>query len=314
MRVRRKIEITLAAVIVLVAATTLSACGEGESEDGDGLTVVATIPQVGDLVSNVGGDRVRVSQIVAAGSDPHGFEPRPSDVAATAEAVLIFRSGSDIDPWADHLATDSGSDAEVVDLSNALDDTGGEDLDPHWWHDPRNAIAAVELIAERLTAVDSADEAIFEENAARLGSQIERLDRQIADCLGGIDRAQRKLVTDHEAFGHFARRYGLEIIGTVIPARTSEAQPSARDMSRLSEAIEEHGVAAVFPETSLSPKLAEAIAAQTGAEVADPLWGDTLAPPGEEGSTYLGMMAANARAIAAGLSGGQVRCEIDVDE
>lgn len=311
---RRRIEITLAAVIVLVAATTLSACGEGESEDGDGLTVVATIPQVGDLVSNVGGDRVRVSQIVAAGSDPHGFEPRPSDVAATAEAVLIFRSGSDIDPWADHLATDSGSDAEVVDLSNALDDTGGEDLDPHWWHDPRNAIAAVELIAERLTAVDSADEAIFEENAARLGSQIERLDRQIADCLGGIDRAQRKLVTDHEAFGHFARRYGLEIIGTVIPARTSEAQPSARDMSRLSEAIEEHGVAAVFPETSLSPKLAEAIAAQTGAEVAEPLWGDTLAPPGEEGSTYLGMMAANARAIAAGLSGGEVRCEIDVDE
>lgn len=350
---RHKFEMSLAVIAAVALAAALYACG-GDSatgRDGDAaIAVVATTTQIGDLVRNVGGDRVSVNQVLKPGSDPHGFEPRPSDVAAAASAALLFSNGQDLDAWAERLAEDSGGSAEVIDLSADLPDLApsqrhedehaehehGDDhaveehgdheadpeeehhhdseFDPHWWHDPRNAIAAVNVIASRLVEADPDGASEYRRNANRFNDRLERLDGQIARCIERIPAEQRKLVTDHEAFGYFANRYGLEIIGAVIPALTTEAQPSARDLHELAEEIEHEGVTAVFPETSLSPKLAEAIAAQTGASADHALYGDTLGEPGSEGATYLGMMAANALAIADGLSGGEVDCEIDTAE
>lgn len=350
---RHKLEMFVATIAIIAIAPTLYACGsdpETSSKGNAAIEVVATTTQIGDLVRNVGGDRAAVSQIMEPGSDPHGFEPRPSDVAAAATAVLLFSNGQELDPWAERLAGDSGGNAEVVDLSANLPDLapsdeleehgaehGHEDehaghdhgadqahpeaahdhdseFDPHWWHDPRNAIAAVSVIAERLTQADPEGAAEYEGNAKRFSDRIETVDRQIARCMTRIPAERRKLVTDHEAFGYFANRYGLEVVGTVIPALTTEAQPSARDLHELADEIEHEGVTAIFPETSLSPKLAEAIAAQTGASADHALYGDTLGPPGTDGATYLGMMEANAQAIADGLSGNKVKCELDSGE
>ena len=91
---------------------------------------------------------------------------------------------------------------------------------------------------------------------------------------------QRKLVTDHDAFGYFANRYGIEVVGAVIPSQTTQAQASAKDLSELAKTIEAERVKAIFPESSLSPKVAEAIARQTGATANYTLYGDTLGPEG----------------------------------
>ena len=136
------------------------------------------------------------------------------------------------------------------------------------------------------------------------------LDAGIRACVDAIPPAQRKLVTDHDAFGYFARRYGLDVVGAVIPSQSTSAQPSARELRDLVRTIESEHVRAVFPERSVNPKLAEAIAAETGARADLRLYGDTLGPAGSSGATYLAMEQANADAIVAGLSGGRVRCPI----
>jgi ABC-type Zn uptake system ZnuABC Zn-binding protein ZnuA len=127
-----------------------------------------------------------------------------------------------------------------------------------------------------------------------------------------VPKPERKLVTDHDAFGYFARRYGITVVGAVIPSQTTQAQPSARDISNLIALIKREHVKAVFPESSLNAKLAGTIARETGASAGYTLYGDTLGPKGTEGATYLSMEAANAKAMAAGFTGGRVHCSIPV--
>jgi ABC-type Zn uptake system ZnuABC Zn-binding protein ZnuA len=128
-----------------------------------------------------------------------------------------------------------------------------------------------------------------------------------------VDRVpapQRKLVTDHDAFNYFAGRYGITVVGAVIPSQTTQAQASAKDVAALSKLIRREGVKAVFPESSINPKLARAIASQTGATSDLTLYGDTLGPKGSSGATYLSMEQANADAMARGFTGGAERCTI----
>jgi zinc/manganese transport system substrate-binding protein len=310
------------AVAALIAALALGSCGYADSNGGgSGRTdVVATTTQVADWARAVGGDAVDVHQILKPNSDPHDYELRPSDVQAAAGADVVFQNGDNLDAWTGKLVKAAGGDPQVVDLGNVVperlpgEEHGAERsrYDPHWWHDPRNAESAVSAIRDRLAAIAPGDRAVFARNARPYLSQLRRLDRAITACIDRVPRAQRKLVTDHDAFGYFARRYGLAVVGAVIPSQTTVAQPSAGELTRLAEVIRRENVRAVFPESSISPKLARAIAAETGASSDFTLYGDTLGPRGSDGATYLGMEAANAETIARGVSGGRVRCSIAV--
>jgi ABC-type Zn uptake system ZnuABC Zn-binding protein ZnuA len=166
----------------------------------------------------------------------------------------------------------------------------------------------VREIESRLAAADPAKRQYFAEGADFYFSQLVTLDGNIAACFDSLPPARRKLVTDHDALGYFARRYGLEVVGAVIPSQTTQAQPSAKDLSALADTIERERVRAVFPESSLSAKVAEAIARQTGATAEYTLYGDTLGPEGSSGATYLEMEAANADAIVRGLTGRERGC------
>lgn len=300
----------LAASALLVAG-----CGGTESDDGE-LHVVATTTQVGDFVRAVGGDAVVVDQVLRPNTDPHEYEPRPSDILAAAEADLVFAAGDGLDDWIEQVVSDSGSEATIVDLGAGVPErlpgeSSGEEasrFDPHWWHDPRNAEAAVAEIERRLVASEPARRRLFERNAAAYLAELRALDAGIASCMGSLPASRRKLVTDHDAFGYFAARYGIDVVGAVIPSQTTRAQPSAKDLSELADLIEREGVAAIFPESSLSADVAEAIAAQTGATAEYSLYGDTLGPPGSSGATYLTMEAANADAMTRGFSGGRRGC------
>ena len=274
----------LAAVVVAAAAA-----GCGESGAGDGRSVVATTAQLADFVRQVGGDAVDVRTLLPAGVDPHDFEPRPSDAEAIARADVVLRSGGDIDAWLADLVDAAGGDAEVVDVGEEIG-VGGED--PHWWQDPRNVARAAEVIA---TQVDG--------DAGAYVRRIEALDREIAACMGSIPSERRKLVTNHDAFGWFARRYDVEVLGTIIPGRSTSAQPSARDVRELVAAIRREGVRTIFPESALDRKLEEAVARDAGAEVGEPLYADTLGDAG----TYVDALRHDAAAMARGFG---ARCDL----
>ncbi|MEX2447834.1 MAG: zinc ABC transporter substrate-binding protein [Solirubrobacterales bacterium] len=347
----------LAAAALGALALLGAGCGGNDDGGGERVAVVATTTQVGDLVREVGGDSVEVTQLLQPNSDPHDYEPRPADVQAVASAELVFASGDGLDEWVGAIVSDSGGDARIVDLAADLpvrlpgegqdhdeeehaghgdehgheedgeeaghdeyeDEHGHEEdgeeahehdseFDPHWWHDPRNAVAAVRRIERALVAADPTHRAELERNAADYAAGLRALDAAVAECVESLPAGQRKLVTDHEAFGYFANRYGLEVVGAVIPSQATEAQPSARDLRELARTIEAEEVEAIFPESSLGSKAAEAIARQTGAAADRTLYGDALGPEGSDGATYLAMHEANADSVVRGLSGERRGC------
>ena len=297
-----------------VLALCLLAAGCGASGDGDDgrLRVLATTTEVGDFAGAVGGDAVEVDQVLQPNTDPHDYEPRPEDVLDAAQADLVLASGEDLDAWVGEVVSDSGSDATVVELGSGVPErlSGDDDdgVDPHWWHDPRNAVAAVAEVGAAMSAADPAHRRLFARRAAAYAARLRALDREISRCIAAVPRRERLLVTDHDAFGYFASRYDIEVVGTVIPSQSTQAQASAQDLSDLVATIERTGARAVFPESSVSSKVADAIAAEAGAEAEHELYGDSLGPAGSSGATYVGMERANADAMVRGFTGGRRGC------
>jgi ABC-type Zn uptake system ZnuABC Zn-binding protein ZnuA len=280
--------------------------------------VVATTTQIGDWTRAVGGSDVDVHQILLPNTDPHEYEPRPRDVEATTGAKLVLENGDRLDAWMAKVVSQAGGHPVVVDLGAEVpvrlrgESSGPEAsrYDPHWWHDPRNAEAAVAAIRDALRTADPAHADAYTRRAARYIARLHRLDRGITACLAEVPRNERKLVTDHDAFGYFARRYGIQVVGAVIPSQTTQAQPSAGATARLIALIRREHVRAVFPESSISPRLARAIARDSGASADYTLYGDTLGPTGSPGASYIGMELANADALVRGFTAGTRRCRV----
>lgn len=310
----------LLAVVLLALGFTVGACGGvGVGSKGGGkLEVVATTTQIGDFARNVGGGAADVHQILQPNTDPHDYEPRPHDVLATAEAGLVFESGDKLDAWMKKVVSESGGSPRVVVLGTVVPDTlPGEEKgpeasgrDPHWWHDPRNAEVAVKEIRDAMIKADPKHEKTYRANAGNYLAGLRRLDRGIRSCMDKVPKKQRKLVTDHDAFGYFAKRYGIDVVGAVIPSQSTQGQPSAKETAQLISLIKRERVKAVFPENSINPDLARTIADQTGASSNYTLYGDTLGQKGTGGSTYIKMEAANARAMVEGFTGGKKTCSI----
>lgn len=312
-RALARVRAALPAAAALLVLLALAGCGQASEHKP---IVVATTTQIGDLARNVGGDAVEVHQILHPNTDPHEYEPRPSDVEATANAKLVFVNGDGLDEWMSQVVKASGSKAQVVDLAEvtrtqlpgASSGADASAVDPHWWHDPRNAEAAVERIRSALDAALPRDKDGFDRRAAAYTQRISSLDSALARCFGSLPAPQRKIVTSHDAFGYLANRYGIRIVGAIIPSQSTEAEPSAADVARLVSQIRREHVAAVFLEKSVNGKLAKAVAAQSGAVGNLSLYGDTLGPAGSRGATYLGMERANADALMRGMTGEKRGC------
>jgi ABC-type Zn uptake system ZnuABC Zn-binding protein ZnuA len=294
--------------LALLAAAAVALAGDRGGASTDRVTVVATTTQAADLARNVGGDRVEVVGLLAANADPHEYEVRPRDLQRMADADLVVRSGGDLDEWLQEAIEGAGTEAPVITL---LDAVRADGEDPHWWQDPRNARLAVAEIERALSAADPEGADGYRASARAYEARLDRLDRQVAACVARIPAERRRLVTTHDALGYYARRYGLEVVGAVIPSRSTRGQPSAGETAELVETIREQGVRAIFAESSVGAKVEAAIARDAGATVGDPLWADTLGPPGSSGATYVDSIAANTRAIVDGLSGGKATCSID---
>ena len=280
------------------------------------MSVVATTTQIGDWVREVGGKNVTVHQILQPNTDPHDYEPRPGDVEATSGARVVFENGDNLDTWMKKVISAAGVKPTVVVLGDTVpvkiagDRSGAEAsrFDPHWWHDPRNAVAAVSAIRDALVHADPLHAAAYRRAAAAYTARLHTLDRRIAACVATVPAAKRTLVTDHDAFNYFAARYGINVVGAVIPSQTTQAEPSAGAIAKLIALVRREHVRAVFPESSLSPKLARAVARETGARSDFTLYGDTLGPRGSTGATYIRMERANADSMVRGFTGGKRGC------
>ena len=287
------------------AGLVLAAVGCGD--DGGGSGVVATTTQVADLVRQVGGERADVEGLLRPGGDPHDYEPRPSDVAAVAKAGVVFRSGGEVDEWLGEVIDNAGGDAREVTLMDSVKRLGD---DPHWWQDPRNAVRAIDAIRAALTEADPDGRAAYAANARRASAELRRLDREIASCVERVPRKKRRVVTTHDSLAYFASRYGIEVVGSVIPSLSTHAQASAGDVDELVRQIRDEGVEAIFPESAVNPDIERAIAREAGATVGDALYADSLGPEGSAGETYAGALAADAEALVRGMSGGRVECRL----
>ena len=295
----------VAPMLALVAL--LAGCGSSStSTSSTKLAVVASTTQIGDWTRVIGGPYVDVHQILQPNTDPHEYEPRPNDVKAVADAKIVFESGKGLDGWMGKVVSQSGAHPRIVVLGDHLlfDRPGG----PHWWHDLHNGEEAARRIASALAKADARHADAYYRRVASYVARLEALDVRFVSCFARIPRSERNLVTDHDAFGYFAHRSGLHVVGAVLPSQTTQAQPSAGETARLIRLIRREHVKAVFPEASLNRSLADAIARETGARSDLVLYGDTLGPRGSPGATYVGMERWNVDAIARGITGGKVIC------
>jgi ABC-type Zn uptake system ZnuABC Zn-binding protein ZnuA len=295
----------LAACLVAVLAAGCSGSGGDRDTGGPELRVVATTTQVADLAANVGGDRVRVTSLLKPGIDAHDYEPSPADINAIAHADLILQNGVGLERWLGDTIESSGYDGPVVDTSQgvALRQVGGEP-DPHIWQDPRNARRMAVNIERGLATAEPAAAASFEANLTAYSKQLEALDAEVERQTGSL--ANRKVVTNHDAFGYYLDRYHLELVGSVIPSFDTSAELSGRDIRDLVAKVRATRVKAIFSETSLPPRAAETIGREAGVRVVvgeDALYGDALGPPGSDGDTYLKMIRHNTATIVSNLSG-----------
>ena len=303
---RRRIALLAAclAALALAAAGCSGADGAGGGEGGR-LRVVATTTQVADLAANVGGDRVQVTSLLKPGVDAHDYEPSPADLDAIARADVVLENGVGLEEWLGDTIESSGFDGPVVETSQGvrLRQVDGEP-DPHIWQNPRNARQMAVNIERGLATADPAAAAAFAASLAAYTRQLDALDAEVERQIDSL--ASRKIVTNHDAFGYYLDRYGLELVGSVIPSFDSSAELSGRDIRDLVARIKASGARAVFSETSLPPRTAETIGREAGVKVVtgeDALYGDSLGPPGSDGDTYLKMIRHNTRTIVSNLRG-----------
>jgi len=304
--------------VAVGAVLALAACGgtpgdQAGAATGGKLAVVATTPEVADFVRTIGADEVAVTQIIKPNVDPHDYEPTPADLQAIGAAKVVVKNGVGLEKWLDQTIESAGFDGSVVDSSQGValrqGDPGDEEMadgDPHIWHNPVNAKIMVSNIEKGLAAADPGHAQTFAKNLAAYSSQLDQLDSANQAAWAKVPVDQRKLVTNHDAFGYYVDRYQLDFVGSVIPSMDTSAELSARQLQNLVAKIKATGTRAIFTESSLPPKTAEAIAQQAGVQVVggeNALYGDSLGAPGTPQGTYLGAEQHNTETLVAALGG-----------
>jgi ABC-type Zn uptake system ZnuABC Zn-binding protein ZnuA len=291
--------------MVTLVVGTLAACS-GTSSVGGRVPVVATTTQVGSIAAELGGDAIDLTVLLKPGIEAHDFEITPTAGAAIEESALILKSGAGLETWLDDAIETIGGEDRVRDLSEGIElRTAAEgEVDPHYWMRAPNAIVMVQNAREALVEAAPAAAGGIGERAEVLIGRLEAADAEIRSLVDEIPADRRKVVTDHDALGYFLDEYGLEFLGSVFPSLDVSADPSARDIEELVNLIRENDVHAIFFESAVNPQLAEAVAAETGATISDePLYTDSLGPPGSGGDTLDGMLLHNARVLHDGLLG-----------
>lgn len=294
--------VTTAVVAVVGTVAVLSGCSSPKPAP-TGLQVVATTTQVTDFTTEIVGTAGTVTGIVSANQSAHSFDPPAKVLLDLARADALVISGVGIEPWLQDAIDASGFDGTLIDASTGINVVDG---DPHIWTSVGNAEKMVDTIASGLSAADPARASTFESNAAAYEKKLVALHEWATADIGQIPAAQRLLITNHDALAYFVTEFGITFVGSIIPSFDDNAEPSAAEIDALVAKIKESGATAVFSESTISPKLAETIAAEAGVKVysgEDVLYADTLGPAGSDGATYIQATIHNVRVLVGAWGG-----------
>lgn len=296
--------------LALLLALTLAGCGgdgAGQTTKVDEpLAVVATTPQVADIVRQVGGRVVDVTTLLPAGTDPHDFEPRPSALAALTDAAVIFRSGGDADAWLLPATRAAGTQATPVDLSRSallLEHASGT-INSHWYLDPGNVARAAQRVRDELIKAQPDARETFRANASKYLEDITATHDMLRACTRRIPVARRVVMSGHDDFSYLADAFGLRVAAQITaPAR---GEPSAAGLQLAVQTARRTGVRAVVVSRGESGGTEKAVADRLGVPMLQ-LYSDQLTT-GDDGSTLLDAIGYDVARIADAVSGGKVRC------
>jgi zinc/manganese transport system substrate-binding protein len=317
----------LAAAILLALSSAAMAA--------DKVKAVASFSILGDMVKQVGGDRVELVMLVGPDGDTHVFNPTPADAKTLASADVFFVNGLGFEGWMERLEKSSGFKGKTVVVSTGVklltmqeeeghhhggghedhakgeeheehakgehdDGESAEVTDPHAWQDLANGKIYVANIRDALIEADPEGKFVYEANAAKYLAAIAKEEIAVKQALGALPEARRKIITSHDAFGYFGKAYGLEIIAPEGVSTESEA--SAQDVAKIIRQIRVEKIPAVFIENVTDHRLLDQIARETGAKIGGTLYSDALSGPDGPASTYLDMFRHNVGTLTAALS------------
>jgi zinc/manganese transport system substrate-binding protein/manganese/iron transport system substrate-binding protein len=314
---------------IVVAAIGISSGLVGcSTADDTTFRIVTTTTHVTDFTRNIVGDASAVYPLLQANQSAHSFDPSAKDLLEISAADVLVISGAELEPWVDDALTAANFNGEIIDAStgitllqsgeteaehdHAAEEAAAEeapadehdhlhaDGDPHIWTSPANAELMVTNITDGLVVADPENASIYTANADSYIGQLAVLDEWVTENIEQVAIAERLLVTNHDAFTYFVSEYGITFVGSIIPEFDDNAEPSAADIDALVEKIRETGVRAIFAESSISSKLAEAVAAQADIEVFagdESLYSDTLGATGSGAETYISATIHNVRLL-----------------
>lgn len=292
-----------------VIAALMAMPAPAQETQANKIKAVATFSILGDLVRNVGGDRVDVTTLVGPNGDAHVYSPTPGDARKLAAANIVFVNGLGLEGWMTRLVAASGTKAPMVVVTKGItprrmqheENRGRSAIDPHAWQSIADAKIYVANIRDGLVAIDPAGEATYEANTAAYLTKLDELESAVQAAIDSIPADRRKIITTHDAFGYFGAAYGMAIIAP--EGVSTEAEPSAKDIARIITQIKKQRISAVFLENISDPRLMDQIARETGAIIGGTLYSDALSEPGGPAATYIDMIRHNVREFTKALVG-----------
>jgi zinc/manganese transport system substrate-binding protein len=270
------------------------------------IPVTATFSIIGDMVKQVGGDRIALTVLAGPDQDAHAYQPAARDLKAIGEAKLVISNGLGFESWLGRIRNSSGSKAEFVEVAakiKALDEKAGSGhshghshghgkaKDPHAWQSVANARIYVATIKDALTKVDPAGAADYAARAAAYDQELAKLDEEIKTAVGRWPEKNRRIISSHDAFQYFEKAYGVRFFAPRGMSTAEEA--NTRQMARLIDQIRKDKIPAVFIEQLSDQKLMEQISKETGAAIGGRLYADALSGTDGPAGTYISMMRHN---------------------
>ena len=290
--------------LTALASLFLTGCGSAPKSSDGRLKVLTSTTFLADITRNIAGDRISVDSLLPVGADPHAYQAAPSDVAKIAESNLLILNGLEYEHFIEPLLDNAGGERLMIEATAGLSprkDAGSEHgVDPHMWLDPNLVVTYVENIRDGLIQIDVEGTQIYKANADAYIVQLKDLDRWIVEQVNTIPVERRLLVTNHEAVGYFAERYGFEVVGAVIPSMSTDAGTSAKGLAALIEQVKAAGAPAIFLGEVENPDLANQIAEEINVKVVDNLYLESLTD-GTPAATYIDMMKHNVNQIVEAL-------------
>lgn len=278
--------------------------------------VLATASIFADMATVISGGLVEVRTVVPIGGDPHTYEPTPADVRLVAAADLVLVNGLTFEGWINELIANSGTGARVVTITAGIEPIGSDvyqnAYDPHAWMDAHNGLTYLRNIHDALVALDPANAEVYSFNYQLYRQQVMDLDAYIMAEVATIPPKKRVLITSHDAFRYYGRRYGLRVEAVLGTSTDADVQTS--DIRRLNQVLRETQAPAVFVESTVNPKLLQQIASDNGVVVGGQLYADSLGDPTSPAPTYLDMLRHNTHTIVTALRAGSGQTQPTVAE